>query len=113
MTGNVLGKGQFGEVILAKQKDDIDPQKRDPSKAWMACKIINKKSLNPRLTQNLKNEINILSQIDQKNIIKLFDIQKTTNNFYLFMQYCNFGDLEKLREIRGKFTEAEARYFLS
>ena len=25
LTGNVLGKGQFGEVILAKQKDEIDP----------------------------------------------------------------------------------------
>jgi serine/threonine protein kinase len=29
------------------------------------------------------------------------------------MQYCNGGDLEHLREIRGRFTEQEARYFLS
>ena len=94
LTGDVLGRGQFGEVILAKQKDNIDPKKKDPSITWMACKIINKKSLNPRLTQNLKNEINILSQIDHRNVIRLYDIQKTTNNFYLFMQYCNFGDLD-------------------
>mgnify|MGYP002641327843 CR=1 FL=1 len=29
------------------------------------------------------------------------------------MQYCNGGDLDRLREIRGKFKEQEARYFLS
>jgi serine/threonine protein kinase len=29
------------------------------------------------------------------------------------MQYCNGGDLEKLLKIRGKFSEIEARYFLS
>jgi serine/threonine-protein kinase ULK/ATG1 len=79
----------------------------------MACKIIKKASLNPRLQQNLKNEISILSRIQHKNVIQLYDIQKTTNNFYLFMQYCNGGDLEHLREIRGRFSEQEARFFLS
>lgn len=29
------------------------------------------------------------------------------------MQYCNGGDLEHLREIRGRFSEQEARFFLS
>jgi len=29
------------------------------------------------------------------------------------MQYCNGGDLDNLRELRGKFKEQEARYFLS
>lgn len=82
-------------------------------KKWMACKIIKKINLNQRLQQNLKNEIGILSRIQHPNVIGLFDIQKTVNNFYLFMQYCNGGDLDKLREIRKKFTEQEARYFLS
>ena len=66
----------------------------------MACKIIKKSSLNARLQQNLKNEIGILSRIQSPNVIGLYDIQKTANNFYLFMQYCNGGDLEKLREMR-------------
>lgn len=35
------------------------------------------------------------------------------NNFYLFMQYCNGGDLDDLRQLRGRFSEQEARYFLS
>ena len=29
------------------------------------------------------------------------------------MQYCNGGDLDELRELRGRFTEQEARFFLS
>ena len=29
------------------------------------------------------------------------------------MQYCNGGDLDELRKIRGRFSEQEARYFLS
>jgi serine/threonine protein kinase len=61
----------------------------------------------------LKSEIGILSRIVNPNVIGLYDIQKTVNNFYLFMQYCNGGDLDDLRELRGRFNEQEARYFLS
>jgi serine/threonine-protein kinase ULK/ATG1 len=63
----------------------------------MACKIIKKQNLNEKLQQNLKSEIGILSSIQSPYVIGLYDIQKTQNNFYLFMQYCNGGDLEELR----------------
>lgn len=29
------------------------------------------------------------------------------------MKYCNGGDLDDLRQLRGRFSEQEARYFLS
>jgi serine/threonine protein kinase len=74
----------------------------------LACKIIKKASLNDKLQQNLKSEIGILSSITSPYVIGLFDIQKTQNNFYLFMQYCNGGDLDELRQIRGRFSEQEA-----
>lgn len=77
-----------------------------------ACKVILRKSLSPRLFNNLKNEINILSKINSVNVIRLNDLQKTPNNFYLVMEYCNGGDLENLKEIRGKFTEEEGRMIL-
>lgn len=63
--------------------------------------------------KNLKSEIGILSRIQSPFVIGFYDIQKTTNNFYLFMQYCNGGDLDELRNLRGKFSEQEARYLLS
>lgn len=68
--------------------------------------------LTPRLFTNLKNEINILAKIESPQVIKLHDIQRTENNFYLIMEFCNGGDLEKLKDIRGKFTEIEARIIL-
>ena len=46
-------------------------------------------------------------------MIGFYDVQKTANNFYLMMQYCNGGDLEDLRQLRGTFNEQESRYFLS
>ena len=41
----------------------------------------------------LENEIKVLKTCDNKNIIKLYDIKKTANNFYLILEYCNEGDL--------------------
>ena len=87
--------------------------KASEKKEWLACKIIKKANLTQKLQQNLKSEIGILSRIVNTNVIGLYDIQKTVNNFYLFMQYCNGGDLDDLRELRGRFNEQEARYFLS
>jgi serine/threonine-protein kinase ULK/ATG1 len=45
-------------------------------------------------------------------VIKLKDIQSTENNFYLVMEFCNGGDLEKLKDLRRKFKEIEARIIL-
>jgi serine/threonine protein kinase len=76
-------------------------------------KVISKKSLSPRLFNNLKNEINILTKIVSPHVIRLHDIQRTENNFYLIMELCNGGDLEALKELRGgRFTELEARIIL-
>lgn len=76
-------------------------------------KIIEKKSLTPRLFNNLKNEINILAKINNQNVIRLHDIQRTENRFYLIMELCNAGDIENLKDLRGgRFTELEARIIL-
>ena len=82
LTGNVLGKGQFGEVVLAQINDQAQPivdGGYDPAKngPYMACKIIKKANLNDKLQQNLKSEIGILSSIQSPYVIGLYDIQKT------------------------------------
>jgi serine/threonine protein kinase len=100
-----LGKGQFGTVHRCYMKDD--------HKSNFAVKIIEKKSLTPRLFNNLKNEINILAKINNQNVIRLHDIQRTENRFYLIMELCNAGDIENLKDLRGgRFTELEARIIL-
>ena len=120
----VLGKGQFGEVRLAKYNNKSDKAGSDKlrtdstalsqmKKEYLACKIIKKDNLTPQLLNNLKSEIGILTRIQSPNVIGFYDVQKTANNFYLMMQYCNGGDLEELRKVRKSFREQEARYFLS
>ena len=64
--------------------------------------------------KNLQQEISILQKLNfHQNVIMLHDIQETANNYYMFMQYCNGGDLAELLRIRGRFSEIEARCFLS
>lgn len=60
----------------------------------------------------MKNEITIMTKISSPNVIKLQDLQRTQNNFYLVMEYCNGGDMQNLRELKGRFKELEARIML-
>ena len=39
----------------------------------------------------LETEIKVLKQCNNQNIIKLYDLKKTSNNFYLVLEYCNEG----------------------
>ncbi len=69
--------------------------------------------MNERLHKNLRNEVNILAKINSQNVIRLHDVQRTENRFYIIMELCNGGDIEKLKELRGgRFTELEARIIL-
>lgn len=42
----------------------------------------------------IEKEVDILSNLDHPNIIKLYSAIKTINNLYLFMEFCEFGDLK-------------------
>ena len=53
----------------------------------------------------LENEIKVLKTCDNRNIIKLYDIKKTANNFYLIIEYCNEGDLSVILKKKKTFSE--------
>ena len=55
--------------------------------------MIKREILKGKFTELLENEIKVLKTCNNDNIIKLFDIKKTSDNFYLIMEYCNEGDL--------------------
>ena len=77
-----------------------------------ACKVIERKNLTSRHFDNLQNEIKILAKIRSPYVIKLKDLTKTANRFYLIMEYCNGGDLDSLKKLRKRFKEKEARLIL-
>lgn len=100
----LLGKGQYGEVYRAHLKTDVNQK--------FAVKIINKKKLDTKLFAYLKNEINLLAKIESPNVVRLLDLQRTENNFYLVMDYCNGCDLERLKMLRKSLKEIDARLIL-
>jgi len=42
---------------------------------------------------NFKRELKLLHGLNHNNIIKIHGIEKTTNNTYLILEYCNGGNL--------------------
>lgn len=79
----------------------------------IAAKVIKRSLIKGKLSSLLDNEIKILSTCKNPNILKLYDIRKTQNNFYLMLEYCNEGDLTKLLAKKKHLNEDEAvPYFL-
>lgn len=55
----------------------------------------------------------MLKTCDNSNIIRLYDIKKTSNNIYVILEYCNEGDLEGYVKKKKCLTEEEALDFLT
>ena len=98
----VIGKGQYGEVYKGYRKDTGED---------VAVKAVNRKSLKGKFYELLENEIKVLRSCNNPNIIKLYDIKKTSNNIYLMLEYCNEGDLMQYLKKKGKLTEDEVIEF--
>lgn len=52
-------------------------------------------NMEQRLIDLVEMEVELLQKIDHPNIIKLFDVRRTKNNYYLVFEFCEKGDLEK------------------
>jgi len=68
--------------------------------------------LKGKFNELLENEIRVLKTCDCANIIKLYDLKKTVNNFYLMLEYCNEGDLSQYMKQKKHLSEEEAVEFL-
>ncbi len=81
----VIGKGTFGKVILAKNKEDGE---------FYALKCVKKDYITKtKNVENLKNEKKLLEQVNSPFIIKLhFTFQNKEKIFFAF-SYCNGGEL--------------------
>ena len=93
-----LGKGAFGEVFLATKKN---------SNLLYAVKVMDRRYVeDPKYIKYFVNEVSILRTIYHKNIIKLEDLKKTKNHYYIVMDYCNGGSLKSnLDEYMKKYSQ--------
>lgn len=99
----IIGRGTFGTVYLGKHS---------LSGTEIAVKVISKESLKPELQSRLEQEIQCQRSVNSEFIVKLLDVQKTENNFYLILEFCKGGDLGSFLKKFGKVNEVTAQRWL-
>ncbi|KRH95023.1 NEK protein kinase [Pseudoloma neurophilia] len=84
-----LGSGTHGNVYLLKTKD------KQPK--FLVCKTISLKNL-----KYAEKEIKILHKIHHQRIISFYHSIEKKHGKYIYMEYANYGDLEKLIKFLSK-----------
>ena len=85
-----IGKGEFGEVFLTSKKGT--------DQMFAVKKVSKSLVLQEKVKKYFNNEIYILKNANHPNIIKLYEIKQTLNNFYLVFDLCNGGTLSNCLE---------------
>lgn len=104
--GRPLGKGQFGNVYLAREKR---------TKFIVALKVLYKRQIEKAgVEHQLRREIEIQSHLRHKNILRLYGYFYDEKRVYLILEFSPKGELFKELNRLGKFEEARAaRYICS
>ena len=129
--GSRIGKGQYGEVCLAKAKRSSSGAENtslyavkilpkcpdDPSTAGSSTTKTTNSTMsqsttspwNSRSAVACKREIGIMRKLRHPNIVQLHDFFDEEDNIYIVMEYCRGGPLFKQIVNRSKYTEKDAR----
>ena len=106
-----IGKGSYGEVYLSTKAG---------RKEYFATKRMDRKRTeNPKYFHYFNNEINILKSFNHPNIVKLEEIKKTNDSYYVVMEYVNGGNLKgclekyKQKNFGRPFSEDIVQYLMS
>lgn len=95
-----LGKGNFASVVLATRNFD---QKK------FAVKII---ECNPLDMKQIKNEIDIVLQLDNPNIAKVYEVYAFTGRVYVVMELLSGGDISDLIKKEMRLTEEVTKHII-
>lgn len=101
--GKPLGKGKFGSVYLAREKQ---------SKYIVAIKVLQKSQLlKAGVEHQLRREIEIQSHLRHRNILRMYGYFYDAKRIYLILEYSPGGEMYKRLTTKGRFSEkASARY---
>jgi len=94
-----LGKGAFGEVIMATNKT---------TGIVRAIKIINKDKQQPNQYTRMLDEIKILKTLDHPHIMKIIEFYQDDQKTYIVNEFYEGGELLEKISKKNTFTEAEA-----
>lgn len=94
----VLGKGTFGDVLFT--------QKKGSNISYATKRIDRELAEHPQYCKYFVNEVTILRNIYHNNIVKVIDLKKTKNHYYIIMELCNGGSLkENLDKYKIKYNQ--------
>ena len=83
-----IGEGSFGEVYLTVKGNN--------PKQYATKRLALIKTNHPTFKKYLKNEIEIMKEMNHENIVHLYDLFETNTHYYFIMDYCNGGSLNDL-----------------
>ena len=103
-----LGEGAFGSVYKIRRKNS------GTREIIRALKEISKDALNNNLQSEieLKNEIEVLKNLDHPNIMKIYEYYEDDKNIYLINEFCGGGDIAGLNDQFGIFPEFLLKYIM-
>uniref|UniRef100_A0A8C4VVS5 Myosin light chain kinase family member 4 n=1 Tax=Gopherus evgoodei TaxID=1825980 RepID=A0A8C4VVS5_9SAUR len=97
----VLGGGRFGQVHKCEEK---------ATGLKLAAKII--KARGAKEKEEVKNEINVMNQLNHTNLIQLYDAFESKNDIVLVMEYVDGGELfDRIIDDNYNLTEMDTILF--
>lgn len=101
-----IGSGASSKVYLAEHIE---------TKVLRAMKKIKIDFIvkNTEQKEKFKTEIYIMSQIRHPNIVHCFEFYESNNHYYIIMEYCEGGSLERLRNLPGGISEEQAMTYMT
>lgn len=96
----LLADSGTGEIWLCQKKSDTDKDEdiaEDVNLSKLqqqyAIKAIDKNFLSGMFAKELRNEADVLRQLDHPHIVRIYEVYEDLNTIYLVMEYCAGGDL--------------------
>jgi len=94
-----IGEGGYSKVFHAQCKK---------TKQDVAIKIIERRNLDSEESMYVQNEIQILSELDHPNVVKMIEFFETKDQIFIVMELMKGGELFDRIIEKEQFTEDEA-----
>lgn len=102
--GRPLGKGKFGNVYLAREKE---------SHYVVALKVLFKSQiLDSEIEHQVRREVEIQCRLRHPNILRMFGYFHDEKRIYLILEYAKNGALYKLLKEKNRFDEKTAAVYI-
>lgn len=102
--GRPLGKGKFGNVYLARERQ---------TKFILALKVLFKKQLEKAgVEHQLRREVEIQSHLRHPNILRLYGYFHDASRVYLILEFAPRGELYSELQRCGSFPEARSATYI-